>query len=166
MVAGAGEGHGEQHCIEAGEPVLVHVREDLRQPGGEDAVGIVQEQVARHQRHAGVDQRGHVAQAEDLRALDVEVLRQQHDGDAHNVHRDHQAQRQLQGVPHEAGHVACEEEADHREGVDVAAGVPGGEDLCQGVQAGQQHEPEEQVHEERRTEGLGQHLRLKPGRSG
>ena len=162
MVGGTGEGHGEQHRPEPGEPVLVEARDHIRQPGSQHPVGIIQEQVAGHQRHAGVDQRGHVAQPQYLRALDVEVLSQEHDTDAHEIHRDDQRNGQLQGVPYIAGHVARKEEADHGQRVGLAVCTIDGEDLRDGVQAGKQHEAEEQIHEKGDAEDLPDVLRLQP----
>ena len=154
MVAGAGKGHSEQHRIKAGEPVLVHVREHAAQPCGQNTVAVIQEQVTGHQCHAGVNQGGHVADAENLRTLDVKVFRQQHNADANNVHRNHQAHSQLQGIHHVAGHVAGKEEANHCPGVNVAIGVLHGEHLGNGVQAGQKHETKEEIHEEGNAENL------------
>ena len=162
MVAGAGEGHREQHRAEAGEPLPVHAREHARQPLGQHAVAVVEELIAGDQRHAGIDQRSHVAQAQYLRALDVEVFRQQHDGDAHHVDSDNQAHRQLQRVDHEAGHVAREKEAYDREGVHVPRGVPCGEDRGQRVQAGQHHEAQEEIDEQYRAKDLVQQGQVEP----
>ena len=148
VVGGTGERHGKQHRVEAGEPVPVEIREGVGQRGGQDAVGIVQEQVAGDQRHAGVDHGGHVAQAQDIGALDVEILRQQDDGHAHHIDGDDKADGQLQGVPNIAAHVAGEEELDDRPRVCLAGGVFRGEDAGQRVQTRQQHEPEEEVGEQ------------------
>ena len=74
VIARAGERHCEKHRAEAGEPVLVHVGERLYEPRCEDAVAVVKEEIAGHQRHAGIDQRGHIAQTQHLRAFDIEVL--------------------------------------------------------------------------------------------
>ena len=158
VVAGAGEGHGEEHGVEPGEPVGVHAREGVDQQGGDDAVAVVEEQVAGHQGHAGVDEGGHIAQAEDPRTLDVKVLRQKHGGHAHHVHRHHQAHGQLQGVPHVGAHAAGEEEADHRQGVPLSGGVDGVEHAGQGVQAGQKHEAQKQVCEKGEAKDLRQEL--------
>ena len=46
------------------------------------------ELVAGYQRDAAVDQRGHIAQAQNLGALDVKILGQQHQRDAHKAHGD------------------------------------------------------------------------------
>ena len=54
------------------------------------------------------------------------------------------ADGQLQGVPHEPGHAARQEEPDHLQGIPDAVG-PLVEDAGQGVETGDQHEPEEEV---------------------
>ena len=154
VVRCAGEGHGEPHRPKAGEPFLVHVGEDFDQLGGDDAVPGVEKQVPRHQGHAGVDHGGHVAQAEDSCALDVKILRQQHDGHAHNVHRDHQTHGQLQGIEDVAAHVPREEEPDHRPGVPAAVGVHRGKDAGQGVEAGHHHEADEEVYVQQEPRAL------------
>ena len=46
VIAGAGEGHGEPHRVEAGEPVRVHTGEGVHQHGGDDAVAVIEEEVA------------------------------------------------------------------------------------------------------------------------
>ena len=155
VVTGAGEGHGEQHRPEAGKPVLVHVGEDLHQLAGDDAVAVVQEQIPGDESHAGVDHGGHIAQPENPRALDVKILRQKHDGHAHNVHSDHQAHRKLQGIPHIPAHAAREEEPDDREGVPAAVGAHRGKNTGQGIEAGHQHEAHKEVQIQEKAYGLG-----------
>ena len=145
VVAGTGEGHGKQHRIEAGEPAGVELGKGVSQGGGKDAVGGVEEQIARDQRDAGVDHSGHIPQAQDAGAPDVEIFCKQHNGYAHHVDRDDQTDGQLQGVPHIPAHVARKEEADDGQGVPLSCGVGHIEDTGQGVQAGQQHKAEEEV---------------------
>ena len=142
------KGHGEQHRVETGEPAAVKAGDGVSQRRGQDAVGVVQEQVAGDQRHAGVDHGGHIAQAQDVGALDVEILRQQHDGHTYYVDGDDQADGQLQGVPHVAAHVAGEEEPDDSPGVRLTGGVLGGEDAGQRVQTRHQHKAEEKIGEQ------------------
>ena len=157
MVACAGERHREQNGVEAGEPVLVHVWENPGEPRRHNAVAVIEEEIPRHQRNAGVNQRRHIAEAEDFRALDVEIFRQQHDADANDIHRDDEANRQFQRIQDVAGHVAREEEADDRQRVDVARAVRRRENLRDGVQAWQEHEAEKQVDEERNAEHFAKH---------
>ena len=152
VVGRAGEGHGEQHRVEAGEPAAVKAGDGVGQRRGQYTVGVVQEQVAGDQRHAGVDHGGHIAEAQDVGALDVEILRQQDDGHAHHIDGDHQAQRQLQGIPDVAAHVSGEEETDDRPGIRLPGGVFRGEDAGQRVQARQQHKPEKEVGEQHDTD--------------
>ena len=148
VVAGAGKGHGEEHRVEAGKPVGIEVRPGLLDGGGQDAVRGVEEQIPGDQGNAAVNHGGHIAQAEDLGALDVKILCQQHDGHTHHVYRDDQADGQLQGVPHILAHVAGKEELDHRPGLPFPGGVGGVEDACQRIQAGQQHKAKEQIREQ------------------
>ena len=162
VVGRTGKGHGEQHRVKARKPVAVHIGKHVVKPGGQNAVAVIKEQITRHQGDAGVDQRGHVAQAQDLRALDVEVFRQKHNAHAHDVHRHHQAQRQLEGIPHVLGHVARKEKADDSQRVGDTVGVFHGKDLRQRVQARQQHEAKKQIHEKRDTKGFGQQVGLEP----
>ena len=160
MVARAGERHREEHRVEAGEPVDVDVRERVPELGGDDAVAGVQEHVTRDERDAGVDERRHIAETEDLCALDVKVLGQQHDGNADDVDRDDKAQRQLERVPHILGHGPRKEETDDRERIDLPGGVPDGENAGERVQARQQHKPEEEIHEENAADDLQHFDRL------
>ena len=160
VVARAGERHREEHRIEAGEPVDVDVRERVLELRGDDAVAGVQEHVARDERDAGVDERRHIAETEDLCALDVKVLGQQHDGNADDVDRDDKAQRQLERVPHILGHGPGEEEADDREGIGFPGGVLDGENAGERVQARQQHKPEEEIREENAADDLQHFDRL------
>ena len=165
VVARAGEGHGEEHRVEAREPVWIKAREGVDERGGENAVGGVEEQIARDQRDAGVDHRGHVAEAQDVRALDVEILRQQHDGHAHHIDRDDQADGELEGVPDVAAHAAREEEADDREGIAHALGVRGGEDARERIEARQEHEAEEEVGKEHDADHAHHKRRVEAGLS-
>ena len=148
VVAGAGKGHCEEHRAKAREPVLVHAGESVHERVGQDAVRCVEEQIARDKGDAAVDKRRHIAKAQDARALDVEVLRQQDDGNADDVHRHDKAERKLQRVPDIFAHVAREEEADDRKRVALTGGVRGVEDAHERVEAGQQHEAEEQIDEQ------------------
>ena len=91
MVAGTGERHGEEHGGKAREPLAVHAWEKPAEPGGEHAVGVIEELVAGDQGHAGIDQGGHVSQAQDFGTADIKVLREQHNADAHDIDGDHQA---------------------------------------------------------------------------
>ena len=145
MVACAGKGHGEQHRIEAGEPARVEIGKRFSQSCCQDAVGRIEEQIARDQRDAGIDHRGHIAKAQDIRALDIKVLREQHDGNAHHIYGDHQTDGELERVPHIAPHVARKEKADDRQRVAFAGGVGGVENACKRVQARHEHEAEEKV---------------------
>ncbi len=115
------------------------------QRGGENAVVVIQKQVACHQRHPAVNERGHIAHAQDFRALDVKILREQHNGDAHHVDRDDEPDAQLQRVEHIGAHVAGEEEADDGEGIGLARRVLGAENLRQRVQIGEDHKTKEQI---------------------
>ena len=162
MVAGAGEGHGEKHRIEAGKPVSIDRRIDLGKIACQDAVVCVQEHIAGHERHAGVDERGHVAEPQDLRALDVKVFGQKDDRDPHHIDGDDQQDGQLQRVPHKAGHVAGKEELDHDPVIRLSRRVLRGKDAGQGVQARHQHESEEQVGKKQKAEDLEQKARVYP----
>ena len=148
VVTGAGEGHCKQHRAKAREPVLVHAGESVHERVGQDAVRRIEEQIARDKGNAAVDKRRHIAKAQDTRALDVEVLRQQDDGNTDDVHRHDKAERKLQRVPDVFAHVAREEEADDRKRVALTGGVRGVEDAHERVEAGQQHEAEEQIDEQ------------------
>ena len=155
VVAGAGKGHGKEHRPEAGKPVFIHAGEELYQLGGDDAVAVIEEQIPGDQGHAGVDHGGHVAKSQNAGTLDVKILRQQHDGDAHDVHGDDQAHRQLQRVQHIAPHVSGEEKPDHGPGVSGAVRFDGGKDAGQGIEAGNQHKPQKQVGIQQKPDDFG-----------
>ena len=78
MVGGTGEGHGEEHRVEAGKPVGIEVRKGVLHQTREHAVAGIEEHVAGDQGDAGVDHGGHIAHAQDLGALNVEILGEQH----------------------------------------------------------------------------------------
>ncbi len=163
MVARAGKGHGEEHRVEAREPVRIEVRKGVDERGGQDAVGGVEEQVARDQRDAGVDHRGHVAKAQDVRALDVEILRQQHDGHAYHVDGNDKADGELERVPDIAAHIAREKEAYDCKGIAHTLGVRGGENARERIQARQEHEAEEKVGKDHDAEHTHYKGRVKAG---
>ena len=155
MVAGAGEGHGKEHRPEAGKPVPIHIREHFHQLGGDDAVPVIQEQVARDQRHAGVDHGGHVTGPENIGTLDVKVLRQQHDGHAHHIDGDDEAHRKLQRVQDVLSHISGKEEPDNRQRIPGAVGLHGCKNACQRVEAGHQHKAKEQIQVQQEPDCLG-----------
>ena len=166
MVAGTGEGHGKEDCVKAGEPGGVDVGKGVFQGGGEDAVPGVEEHIARHQGDAAVDEGGHIARPEDVGPPDVEVLREEHNGDAHHIHRHNEAQGQFQGVPYKLGHGPRQKEPENRQRIRIPGGVALPEDAGEGVQAGQEHEAEEEIGEEQSPHKAQGALRREVSRCG
>ena len=164
VVVNAADGVAQEERVVA-RAVWIKAREGVDERSGENAVGGVEKQIARDQRDAGVNHRGHVAEAQDVRALDVEILRQQHDGHAHHIDRDDQADGELEGVPDVAAHAAREEEADDREGIAHALGVRGGEDARERIEARQEHEAEEEVGKEHDADHAHHKRRVEAGLS-
>ena len=95
-----------------------------------------------------------ITQPQDLCSFDVEILCEQDNGYADDIDGHDQAQCQSQGIPDIFPHVSGEEEADNGKGVPFSGRGPGVENAGQGVQAGHQHEAEEQVGEKRDADYL------------
>ena len=74
MIAGAAEGHDEQHGPVSGKPVPVHVGEDAGHKIGQNTGVAVNELITGDQCDASVNQRGQVAQAQNLGTFDINVL--------------------------------------------------------------------------------------------
>ena len=56
---------------------------------------IIEELISSDQGNAGIDQRGHITEAENLCTFDVKILRKQDNGDADNVNRNNKTDSQL-----------------------------------------------------------------------
>lgn len=76
------------------------------------------------------------------------------------VHRHHQAESQLQGVPHVLAHIPGKEKADDGKWVDLSVGIGGSKNAGQGVEAGQKHKAEEKIYEYAKPDYPEQEFRL------
>ena len=145
MVTGTCEGHREPHSVKAGEPVHREIRECIGQRRRDDTVGVVQEKVTCYQCNTAVDQGRHIAETQDLRALDVEILCQEDNRHTDNVYGYDKADCQFQGVPDIFTHVSRKEETDNGPRISLSGCCCRRENTGQRIQAGQQHKSKEEI---------------------
>ena len=148
MVRSTGKGHGEQHCVKSGKPLPVHAGKQVRKPLGHQSVRVIKKLITGDQSHTGIDEGGHISQAENLCPFDIKIFGEEDDGDTDNIDGNNQAYGQTNGIPEEERHIAGKEETDYRKRIRIAGRIGFPEYRSQRIETGNNHKAKEKVDKE------------------